>query len=61
MAREAGYETTEDALEYAEELFEEKALNKGEQATIGFNASLQKRMPVVEGRISRMQEWCVTF
>lgn len=49
MAREAGYETTEDALEYAEEFFEEKALNKGEQATIGFNASLQKKHPVVEG------------
>lgn len=27
----------------------QKALNKGEQATIGFNASLQKRMSVVEG------------
>ena len=49
MAREAGYETTEDALEYAEEFFEEKALNKGEQTTIGFNASLQKKQPVVEG------------
>lgn len=49
MAGEAGYETTEDALEYAEEFFEEKALNKGEQATIGFNASLQKKQPVVEG------------
>ena len=48
MAREAGYETTEEALEYAEEFFEEKDLNKGEQATIGFNASLQKKMPVVE-------------
>lgn len=36
-------------MEYAEEFFEEKACNKGEQATIGFNASLQKRMPVVEG------------
>ena len=31
------------------EFFEKKALNKGKQATIGFNASLQKRMPVVEG------------
>lgn len=49
MAREAGYETTEEALEYAEEFFEKKALNKGEQATIGFNAALQKKMPVVEG------------
>ena len=27
----------------------QKALNKGEQATIGFKASLQKRMSVVEG------------
>lgn len=49
MAREAGYETTEEALDYAEEFFEEKALNKGEQATIGFNASLQKKIPIVEG------------
>lgn len=49
MAREAGYETTEEALEYAEGFFEEKALNKSEQTTIGFNASFKKRMPVVEG------------
>lgn len=45
----AGYETTEDALEYAEEFFEEKALNKGEQTTIGFNASLQKKQPIEKG------------
>lgn len=50
MLSEAGYETTEEALEYAEEFFEEKALSKNsDDTTIGFNASVHKRMPVVEG------------
>lgn len=49
MSKEAGYETTEEALEYVEDFFEEKSLNKGEQNSMGFNASFQKRVPVVEG------------
>ena len=50
MLSEAGYETTDEALEYAEEFFEEKALSKNcDEQSIGFNASVHKRIPVVEG------------
>lgn len=47
MASEAGYETTEDALEFASTYFADKSLCKGEQSSIGFNALLQKRTPVM--------------
>lgn len=50
MAGEAGYETTEEALDFIEDYFEEKSLYKNDDGnTIGFNATIQKRLPVVEG------------
>ncbi|MCF0133428.1 MAG: AAA family ATPase [Blautia sp.] len=50
MATEAGYETEEAAMDCIGDFFEQKALNiDSEGIKIGFNASLSKRQPIVEG------------
>lgn len=50
MACEAGYETTDEALDLIEEYFEDKALTKDDpENTIGFNAVVKKKQPMAEG------------
>ncbi len=49
MMREAGYKASDDALEAAEEYFEEKVLNKDSDTNnIGFGSVLIRKMPELE-------------
>ena len=49
MATEAGYETTDEALDVIEEYFEDKALTKDDpDQSIGFNAVVKKKVPMAE-------------
>ncbi len=49
MLREAGYETTDKALDVAEEFFETKVLEKNNGTNIGFNSIPPRKNVIVEG------------